>query len=175
MKHIFLAASIFLAGALSFAEDTAEHGKHETGEEAGHEAHQEKADEHGHEEGHEEEGSESVGPDKGILAADEHEGIQLASVALKNFAIRTQTLSGSGPWPLPVSARLLSLEESNLYRLRGGWFKRVDFELLSSNDQKITVSSSELKEGDEIVVEGVGFLRITELTAFGGAPEGHSH
>jgi len=124
---------------------------------------------------HKEEGGSSVGPGKGITEASEDKGIRLSPEALKNFEIKTQALTGPGPWTVPASSRLLALEESNLYRLRGGYFKRIDFVLLKSNESKITVSSKEFQPGDEVVTGGIGFLRIAELTAFGGAPEGHSH
>jgi len=135
-------------------------------------------DEHGHEEAeheHEEEGGSAVGPEKGITEASEQDGIKLSPEAIRNFEIKTQKLSGSSPWTLPSSARLLALEESNLYRVRNGYFKRIDFNLLKGNQSQITIKSNELMVGDEIVTNGVGFLRIAELTAFGGAPEGHSH
>lgn len=139
------------------------HGANEKGHDEG---------EHGHEEA--EEGS-NVGPDKGILEANEEEGIKLSPEALKNFEIKTTRLAGLGPWTLPSSARLLSGEESNLYRLRNGSFKRIDFILVKKTPEQIIVNSNELKPGDEVVTGGIGFLRIAELTAFGGAPEGHSH
>lgn len=147
-------------------EEQAEHGKHE------------EHDEHGEEEGHghgEEEKSSSVGPDKGILDASESNGIKLAPQALKNFEIKTQKLTGSGPWTLPSSARFQSGEETNLFRLRNGFFKRVDFTQVKRDAQQFVASSKELKDGDEIVVGGVGYLRIAEVTAFGGNAEGHSH
>lgn len=123
---------------------------------------------------HEEENSK-IGPDKGILESHEESGFKLSPEALKNFEIKTQKLSSQGPWELPLSARLLSQEEINLFRVREGFFKRIDFSLLSKTQSVMKITSSELKEGDEVVVNGIGFLRIAEITAFGGAPEGHSH
>lgn len=131
-------------------------------------------EEGGHGHGHGESGS-NVGPEKGILEASEDSGIRLSPQALKNFEIQTTRLSGAGPWTLPSTARLLTGEEANLYRLRNGFFKRIDFNLLKKTPEQITVSSKALKAGDEVVINGIGFLRISELAAFGGAPEGHSH
>jgi len=143
-----------------------------------HHDHQEHSDENSHEahgSDHEEESTSSVGPDKGILAASKEKGISLSEAALKNFDIKTQTLLGPGPWTLPASAKVSALEEVNLYRLRDGHFKRIDFKELKKSTDTISVSSSDLKPGDSIVVNGVGFLRIAELAAFGGAAHGHSH
>lgn len=174
-KHLLITAlaTCFLIPTLSWSdskhsekEEQAEHGKHEEHEE------------HGEEEGHghgEEEKSSSVGPEKGILDASEGNGIKLSPEAVKNFEIKTQKLAGSGPWTLPISARFQSGEETNLFRLRNGFFKRVDFTQVKRDAQKFVASSKELKDGDEIVVGGVGYLRIAEVAAFGGNAEGHSH
>jgi hypothetical protein len=37
------------------------------------------------------------------------------------------------------------------------------------------VESSELKAGDQVAIEGTGFLKIVELSVFGPAIEGHIH
>lgn len=146
------------------------------------------ADDHEHDEGHQhsEQGdygdghghgaevSASVGPEKGILEASEAKGFKLSPEALKNFAIKTMPAS-TGSMKLARSSVFFGLEERNLYRVRDGFFKRIDFKTLSSTKTELTVSSSDLKEGDQIAVEGLGLLRICELAAFGGVSEGHSH
>ena len=163
------------------SENHEEHDEHKDGDDhkdhKGHEDHG-KEEEHGSEKGHgheEEEGSSSVGPEKGILEASDNDGIKLSPEALKNFEIKTQKISGTGPWTIPNSARLHSKEETNLYRLRNGFFKRIDFMQSKKDEKQFIANSKDLKNGDEVVVHGVGFLRIAEVTAFGGAPEGHSH
>jgi hypothetical protein len=137
--------------------------------------HAEKKDEHGHGEHEEEEAAPNVGPDKGIIEASEEDGIKLSPEALKNFGIKTIKLTSQGPWSVPISARLLAAEEVNLYRVRAGAFKRVDFNVVKKASDTMMITSSDLKAGDEIVISGIGFLRIAEISAFGGAPEGHSH
>ncbi len=146
--------------------DDHDHGKEEGKD--GHAGHDE--DEHGHEEG-----GSRVGPDKGILAATEQDGIKLSPEAIKNFELKSKVLVGSGPWTIPSTARLLAGEEVNLFRMRDGFYKRIDFTLHRRNAEELIVSSKELKTGDSIITNGIGFLRIAEITAFGGAPEGHSH
>ena len=76
---------------------------------------------------------------------------------------------------IPASAILYSGEEINLYRLRAGFYKRIDFRLISKTAKEAKISSPDLKVGDEIVTTGIGFLRAAEIVATGGAPEGHSH
>jgi hypothetical protein len=107
--------------------------------------------------------------------SQEEDGFRLAPEALKNFEVKTKKLSTAGPWSLPQKAQLFSGEEVNLYRLRNGFFKRIDFNLIRHDNGTISVNSPDLKVGDEIAVHGIGFLRMAELAAFGGTPEGHSH
>ena len=139
----------------------------------------EKSHDHGKESGgegekHEEEENESVGPEKGIQEADEHKGFRLSPEALKNFEIKTMKL-GKSPFTVPTTVVVRSGDEVNLFRMRGGYFKRIDFQTIRKNGQQLVISSPELESGDEIVTSGLGLLRIAELSAFGGLAEGHSH
>ncbi len=141
-------------------------------EEEGH-AHEEK-DEHGHEEeGHGE--NRAVGPDKGITEANEKLGFRLSAEAVKNFGITTKDVSGPGTFTLPRSSIFFGLQERNIYRIRNGFYQRIDFVTLSKSFSQLTISVSDLKAGDKIVLSGLGFLRIAEIAAFGGIGEGHAH
>lgn len=136
-----------------------------------------KHDEHEHHDEAEEdhESNPSVGSEKGIIAASKENGFKLSPEAIKNFEIQTLKLSGAGPWKVPLSARLLSGEEVNLYRVRDGFIKRIDFTIAKKASDPMTISSPELRAGDEVVVKGIGFLRVADLAAFGGMAHGHSH
>jgi len=137
-------------------------------------------DEHGdHEHGkadsrHEHEETSQVGPDKGIVEANESQGIKLSPEAEKNFGLTRIRVSGPSV-EIPKSAIVTAVTEINIVRYRNGFYKRVDFSEVSRSIDKIVVRSEDIKLGDEIVVKGLGFLRIAEIAAFGGAPEGHSH
>lgn len=162
MKNKILNAATFIylgIGGVAWASD-----EHSHEEEASHES-----DDHAEKE------SSIVGPDKGILAATTEGGIKLSPEATKNFGLQTAALNGSGPWLLPHSAIVYSGRETNLYRFREGFYKRIDFAVLSKDPNSIRVSSPDLKGGDSIVTRGLGLLRVAEIAAFGGAPEGHSH
>ncbi len=158
-----------------------EHGTHENekGEEqeAEHNHSDETSEEHGHgdEHAHGEEENPQVGPSKGILAASENEGIQLSPEAEKNFEIQKFKVIANSAFEIPNEAVVTAGLEVNLYRYRAGFYKRVDFEQISRSGNKIQIRSKDLKSGDEIAITGLGFLRIAEIAAFGGAPEGHSH
>ncbi|OYZ23515.1 MAG: hypothetical protein B7Y39_04205 [Bdellovibrio sp. 28-41-41] len=165
------------------AESTAhkEHGTHEDEKEEAHEAehkHTEGESEghgHGNEHEHGEEENTQVGPNKGILAASEAEGIKLGPDAEKNFEIKKIKISGANTYDVPKEAVVTAGIEVNLYRYREGFYKRIDFDQVGKSGGKITIRSKDLKSGDEIAITGLGFLRIAEIAAFGGAPEGHSH
>src|SRR3989344_5505598 len=98
-------------------------------------------DEHGHD--HEE--SAQVGPDKGILEASETEGIRLSPEAEKNFEIARQKVSLSDPIELPKTAIVTAVSEVNVFRYRGGFYKRSDFEEVKRFQDKIFIKSKDLQ------------------------------
>lgn len=134
-------------------------------------------DEHAAEEkeGHGEEENSQVGPGKGIVSASEEEGIQISPEAEKNFEIKRIAVPASLQLELPKSAIVTAGTEINVFRYRNGHYKRIDFSTVNKAEGRITIKSVDLKAGDEIVIQGTGLLRIAEIAAFGGAPEGHSH
>ncbi len=130
-------------------------------------------DDHGeHEEGEE---NPQVGSTKGILEANETSGFKLSPEAEKNFGIQKIKVGNATLVEIPKEAILTAVSEVNIYRVREGFYKRIDFIKMKDANNLISVKSKDLKSGDEIVIRGLGFLRIAELAAFGGAPEGHSH
>lgn len=123
----------------------------------------------------EEEAYPQIGPGKGILEASKDKGIRLSPEAEKNFEISRTAVPTQGNFEIPKSAIVTAATEVNLFRYRDGFYKRVDFKFVSKTSNRAVVVSEELKNGDEVVITGLGFLRIAEIAAFGGAPEGHSH
>ncbi len=122
-----------------------------------------------------EEGGSQVGPDKGILEANEASGIKLAPQAEKNFAIKRIKVPANGIVELPKKAIVTAVSEVNIVRYRDGFYKRVDFEEVNRTPTTVMIRSKDLKSTDEVVVQGLGFLRIAEISAFGGESEGHGH
>lgn len=124
----------------------------------------------------EEEGqSAKVGPDKGIIQADEHEGFKLSAEALKNFDLKFIKVDERTVFSIPTSAIVYSGEEVNVFRVRDGFFKRIDFKTIRKTANEVTLSSEQLKGGDQIVVQGISFLRVAELSAFSSSNAGHAH
>jgi hypothetical protein len=112
-----------------------------------------------------------IGPDKGIIEAKEGFGMKLSPEAEKNFEIKTLKLTGAGPWLVPHSARVTAGEESSLYRVRDGFYKRISLEIVQKTESELRIRSESLKSGDGVVIQGTGFLRISELAAFGESAE----
>lgn len=132
-------------------------------------------DEHGEDEhGHGEENAQ-IGEDKGILEADKDKGFKISPEAEVNFKVEKIKVQSSEGVEIPKKALVTSTIEVNVYRYREGFYKRIDFETISKSTTGIKIKSKDIKQGDEIATTGLGFLRVTEIAAFDGAPEGHSH
>lgn len=154
-------------------DDHDDQGSHEGKEDDSHDekhAHNEKS-----EDGHGEEENSQIGPDKGIIAFDEDNGFKLSPEALKNFDLKMMNVDTRDTLTIDSVAIVTVGQEKNLFRFRNGYFKRIDYTLVSKTANRVTIKSKDLQTGDQIVVQGLGFLRISEIAATGGAPEGHSH
>ncbi|MBS1962315.1 MAG: hypothetical protein JST04_08875 [Bdellovibrionales bacterium] len=107
----------------------------------------------------EEEAEIEIGPDKGITELAPDKSFKLSPEAKQTFAIRTVAQSAN-TFSVPNTAIVNARTESQLFRLRDGFYKPIHFKFLKQGDQMATVQTTELKAGDEVVVQGVGFLRI---------------
>jgi replication fork clamp-binding protein CrfC len=107
---------------------------------------------------------------------DEHgsDGFKLNDTSIKNFELTYVDYKTPGT-SISSKAIFRSLSEVNIYRVRAGLFKRIDFKTLEKNKDIWKVSSPDLVSGDKIVVSGIGFLRIAEIAASGGLSDSHSH
>lgn len=126
---------------------------------------------------HEEAGESkaSIGPDKGVLKADEHEGFVLRPSAEKNFAIRKVQLKSGPQWTIPSASLVYSGLETQVFRQRGGYWKTIDVEIIRKTGSAFEIRSKELNSGDFLAVAGTGFLKIVEQSVFGPAAEAHDH
>ncbi len=127
-----------------------------------------------HKDKHEEENTK-IGPGKGITAFSKDDGFKISNEAEVTFELKYTSYANKGPIEVPKSAVFFGLEEQNLYRQRNGFFKRIDFKEVNKSGNNIKVVSDDLKPGDRIVITGIGFLRIVEISASGGLGEGHHH
>ena len=102
------------------------------------------------------------------------DGFKLNIASTKTFEITFLKYS-SQEMTVPESAIYKGLNEVNVYRFREGLYKRIDFKTISKTKSYYLISSVDLSDGDQIVVTGVGFLRIAEIAASGGLSDSHSH
>jgi len=128
--------------------------------------------EESHEEGEHEESSANVGPEKGILEKSEKEGFKLAEEASKTMAIKTMDVHLQ-QIEIPITALVRIRDEMYIFRLRDGWYKRIEFKVIQKGTDKLTLTSNDLSTGDKVVTEGLGFLRTSEIYSEEGAT--HSH
>jgi len=170
IKRLFFLAA-FLVTCLASAAENEHKEDHDGGHKDEAAAHSD-TDQDSHEE---QEENPQIGPDKGITEYREHDGFKLSPEAFKNFEIVTIDVGQGEILILDEKVIVKTGVEQNLFRLRNDFFKRVDFTLVNRSAGKIQIKSTELRPGDKIVVQGMGFLRISEISATGGAPEGHSH
>lgn len=134
---------------------------------------------HGHD--HEKEHKEEKKEEKKEAHAEhddhdeqESDGFKLSDIAIKNFELTYVDYKAPGTI-ISSKAVFRSLSEVNIYRVRAGLYKRIDFKTLEKNKDTWKVSSPDLMSGDKIVVSGIGFLRIAEIAASGGLSDSHSH
>ncbi len=121
--------------------------------------------------------------DHGVKHGDKHEehgkesnedGFKLNNSAIKTFEIKIVKIA-SPQIKISKDAIYKGLNEVNVYRFRDGLFKRIDFKTLSQDKSDYLISSPDLKSGDGIVINGIGFLRMAEIAASGGLSDSHSH
>lgn len=136
-----------------------------------HEDHKDGDEHDDHEE--EEESSSAVGPDKGILEKGEN-GFKLSSEATKSFELKVQNISShTSEYPRATLVEVKS--EQFIYRLRDGWIKKTAVKVIKKNKDTVILEISLIKAGDKVIVEGTGFVRVSELVAEEGVSHGHSH
>lgn len=104
-------------------------------------------------------GGSRTGPRKAVLEANEERGLKLSDKAIKRLGIKTAKLAG--PSRIPKSALVRTAEETSVFVVREGWFRRVH--------------ADDLKGGETIVVAGAPLLRVAELDVLGSEEAGHDH
>ncbi len=188
MKNILLTINILILGLGSVAKGTENHDHkekeiknskdsqdHDHKDDDKHNEEKKSGLDHGkNHKDEEKEDGKNVGPNKGVTSMDEENGFTLSEEARKKFSIETEMITGDSPWKLPESALLITGEEKNIYRYRNGSFKRIDIQIFEKNGSQVYLNSPELKSGDSVVVNGVGFIRTAELDVTSGE-SGHHH
>lgn len=146
-------------------EDEEEHG-HDHGDETSH-----KEDEHGHGHGG---GGKAVGEGKAIVEISEEKGFKLSKEAIKTLELKLLNVD-SDEFLIEKTTLVTSKKLKGVYRFRGGFFKLLPVELKKEVDGKYLVKVKGVDFGDQIVINGVGLLRVADVYSTDKAEYSHSH
>ncbi|MBI2521880.1 MAG: hypothetical protein HYV97_15800 [Bdellovibrio sp.] len=100
--------------------------------------------------------------DKAVAEFNKEEGFKLSPIAIKHLEIKFQTLAGTGPWKIPTSALVRIKSSTGTYRRYDDWITLVVVKVLKQEETIATIESVDLQANDEIAIQGVTFLRMTE-------------
>lgn len=154
--------------------DEKDHG--ESGHE-GHDDHEERGhSDHGEEDGHGDHGDagKAVGEGKAIVAVDELKGFKLSPEAIKALELKLTTVSGD-EFTIKKSTLVASKNLRGVYRFRGGFFKLLEVKIISEAKKTYKVKVKGVEFGDQIVTDGLGLLRISDVYSTDKSNYGHSH
>lgn len=141
-------------------DDHADHDDHE-GEEDGHR--------HGHG------GGKAIGEGKAIVEVDEEKGLKLSKEAIKSLSIKLEDYTPSSKTKIAKKTLVTSKNQKGLYRFRRGFFKLINIRILKEESNHYLIRTSDLARGDQIVVGGVGLLRVSDIYSTDKSEYGHSH
>lgn len=144
-------------------EDGERHGKHDDhkdGEKDG------EHDDHGE--------GKSIGKGKAIESVDEVKGFKLSKEAIKTIDLKLQTVDGE-EFSIDKKTLVTSKSVKGIYRFRGGYFKFLPIKLIKEINGKYLVNVKGVDFGDQIVTNGVGLLRVTDVYSTDESEYGHSH
>ena len=193
IKIIFL--TLFLINNLAFAEDGHDHSSHSGHDHSkqekhdDHEDHKENdhskhdnIDEHkGHDhakeddhKGHDHGASKAIGKGKAIEVVDEKKGFKLSKEAIKTLKIKLQNVDGD-EFEISKSTLVSSKSIKGVYRFRAGFFKLLSAKILNETKTGYKVKVAGVEFGDQVVINGVGLLRVTDVYSTDKSEYGHSH
>lgn len=118
--------------------------------------------------------SKAIGEGKAITEVDEAHGFKLSPQAVQSLGLKTKSIR-SRAFEVPRSALVLVNDRAGLYRLREGFYKFIPIDGWDVSAKTLNVQSKEFREGDEIVVRGVGLLRVSDVYSTDEAEYGHGH
>ncbi|OYZ19216.1 MAG: hypothetical protein B7Y39_12495 [Bdellovibrio sp. 28-41-41] len=108
-----------------------------------------------------------AGPNMAAQEANLKDGFKLSDKAKEVIGVKTKSL-GSKPFSIPNTALVYYGDKVGVYRLRNGWFKLIEIQKNNKVSGTSSISSSDLSESDQVAIEGVALLRVSEMDVFGG-------
>lgn len=182
-KYILLFSIVFNTSFL-YASETDDHNHKEHNHSASHEKHSdhEEHDEHGEEshekhDGHDDHGhggGKAIGKGKAIEDVDEKKGFKLSKESIKTLKLKLQTVDRD-EFEISKETLVTSKVLKGIYRFRAGYFKFLPLKLIKEVNGKYLVKVKGVDFGDQIVTNGVGLLRVTDVYSTDKSEYGHSH
>jgi len=158
--------------------DGHDHGKkHDS---IGHKDHDDHDDHKGHDDhkegddGHNHGGGKAIGKGKAIVDVDEKKGFKLSKEAIKTLKLKLNTVDGSS-FKIEKNTLVASKNKKGVYRFRAGYFKFMQAKIVKELPSGYMVEVKGVDFGDQIVVNGVGLLRVTDVYSTDKSEYGHSH
>lgn len=159
-------------------DDHDKHGHKGHKEDDGHGHEQHKKDD-GHDHGAHDDhsghgGGKAIGKGKAIEEVDELKGFRLSKEAIKTLKLKLNTVNGSS-FKISKKTLVTSNNLKGIYRFRAGYFKFLPAKITKELADGYTVEVNGVDFGDQIVVDGVGLLRVADVYSTDKSEYGHSH
>ncbi len=155
--------------------DGEKHDDHKDGEKHDdHDDHDDHEAKGGHEGHGDHGGGKAIGKGKAIVEVDEKKGFKLSKEALKSLKIRLQNVEGD-QFHIAKTTLVASKDLKGVYRFRAGFFKLLTVKILKEEKGGYEVKVKGVDFGDQIVINGLGLLRVADIYSTDKAEYGHSH
>lgn len=151
-------------------DDHDDHKGHEHSKHDDHDDHSKHSDHKGHDHG----ASKAIGKGKAIEVVDEKKGFKLSKEAIKTLKLRLQNVDGD-EFEISKTTLVSSKSIKGVYRFRAGFFKLLNAKILKETKSGYKVKVAGVEFGDQIVINGVGLLRVTDVYSTDKSEYGHSH
>ena len=171
IKIITITMTILLISNLAFAEGDHDHSSHKRHD---HSKQEEKHDDHDDHKGHDHGASKAIGKGKAIEVVDEKKGFKLSKEAIKTLKLRLQNVDGD-EFEISKTTLVSSKSIKGVYRFRAGFFKLLNAKILKETKFGYKVKVAGVEFGDQIVINGIGLLRVTDVYSTDKSEYGHSH
>jgi hypothetical protein len=158
-------------------EDHKGHDHEEDEDHDGHDHSKQGKDSHDNHDGHYDHGhggGKAMGKGKAIVEVDEKKGFKLSKEAIKTLKLKLNTVDGS-KFSIAKKTLVASKDKKGVYRFRGGFFKLLPVKILKEENGTYQVEVKGVDFGDQIVVDGLGLLRVTDVYSTDKSEYGHSH
>ena len=151
-------------------DDLDDHKGHNHSKHDDHDDHTKHSDHKGHNHG----ASKAIGKGKAIEIVDEKKGFKLSKEAIKTLKLRLQNVDGD-EFEIGRPTLVSSKSIKGVYRFRAGFFKLLSAKILKETKTGYKVKVAGVEFGDQIVINGVGLLRVTDIYSTDKSEYGHSH